>query len=74
MIAASNLYFGYDSAGQHVAAALGIPVVSSSTVSPTSACLARWTPHGPGPVTVLRADRFQDSAALLEAAINALSL
>lgn len=74
MIAASNLYFGYDSAGQHVAAAMGVPVVSVFNGFANERMLARWTPHGPGPVTVLRADQFQDSVALLEAAINALSL
>lgn len=74
MIAASKLYFGYDSAGQHVAAAMGVPVVSVFKGFANERMLARWTPHGPGPVTVLRADQFQDSSSLLEAAVKALSL
>ncbi|MBA3974695.1 MAG: hypothetical protein C0504_10835 [Candidatus Solibacter sp.] len=74
MIAASSLYFGYDSAGQHVAAAMGVPVVSVFKGFANQRMLARWTPHGPGPVTVLRADRFQDSSSLLDAAVKALTL
>lgn len=74
MIASSSLYFGYDSAGQHVAAAMGVPVVSVFKGFANERMLARWTPHGPGPVTVLRADRFTDPALLLDAAIKALSL
>jgi hypothetical protein len=74
MIAASSLYFGYDSAGQHVAAAMGVPVVSVFKGFANERMLARWTPHGPGPVTVLRADQFQDSSSLLETTVKALSL
>ncbi len=74
MIAASSLYFGYDSAGQHVAAALGVPLVSVFKGFASERMLARWSPYGPGPVTVLRADRFVDTENLLTASINALSL
>lgn len=74
MIAASRLYFGYDSAGQHVAAAMGVPVVSVFKGFANERMLARWSPHGPAPVTVLRPDRFPDTAGLLEAAIKALSV
>ncbi len=74
MIAASSLYFGYDSAGQHVAAALGVPLVSVFKGFTSERMLARWSPCGPGPVSVLRADRFHDTESLLTASINALSL
>ncbi len=74
MIAASSLYFGYDSAGQHVAAALGVPLVSVFNGFAGERMLARWSPYGPGPVTVLRADQFHDAQDLLTASINALSL
>lgn len=55
MIAASSLYTGYDSAGQHVAAALGVPLISvfAGFVSPRM--MARWTPDGPGPRSVIPA-------------------
>lgn len=58
MIAASGVYFGYDSAGQHVAAALGVPLVSVFNGFASERMLARWTPEGPGPITILRADGF----------------
>lgn len=74
MIAASSLYFGYDSAGQHVAAALGVPLVTVFKGFTSERMLARWSPCGPGPVTVLRADKFNDGQDLLTATINALSL
>jgi len=74
MIAASKLYFGYDSAGQHVAAAMGVPLVSVFKGFVNERMLARWTPCGPGPVTVLRADRFANDDELLAAAVRALSL
>ncbi|HBY59921.1 MAG TPA: hypothetical protein DEH78_08860, partial [Solibacterales bacterium] len=52
-IAASRLYVGYDSAGQHVAAACGVPLVTvfAGFVSPRM--LNRWQPSGTGPVAVV---------------------
>ena len=43
-IAQSNLYFGYDSAGQHVAAAAGVPLVSVFTGHVSERMFARWRP------------------------------
>ena len=74
MIAASSLYVGYDSAGQHVAAALGVPLVAVFQGFASERTLARWAPEGPGPVTVLRADGFQDVEELLGAARAAIRL
>jgi ADP-heptose:LPS heptosyltransferase len=48
MIAASQLYVGYDSAGQHVAAACGVPLVSIFAGFPTPRFLERWSPKGRG--------------------------
>jgi ADP-heptose:LPS heptosyltransferase len=72
LIAASGLYVGYDSAGQHVAAALGVPLISvfSGFVSPRM--LARWTPEGPGPRTVLPVTADTTPAELLAAVRAAL--
>lgn len=67
LIAASSLYVGYDSAGQHAAAALGVPLVSIFQGFASERMLARWMPESPGPVTVLRADGFQDVNELLGA-------
>jgi len=73
MIAASSLYFGYDSAGQHVAAAMGVPLVTVFKGFVNERMLARWTPYGPGPVTVLRAGSYANAGELLAAAKDALA-
>ncbi len=67
MIAASRLYVGYDSAGQHVAAALGVPLVSIFAGFVSRRMMARWSPDGPGPRTVLAAEPPQASSVLLAA-------
>jgi ADP-heptose:LPS heptosyltransferase len=56
LIAESDVYIGYDSAGQHVAAALGIPTIDIFTGFTSPRMLERWAPHGQGPVEVLRLD------------------
>jgi len=52
-ISHSDLYIGYDSAGQHVAAATGVPLLSvfAGFVSPRM--LARWRPWGRGRIEVI---------------------
>jgi ADP-heptose:LPS heptosyltransferase len=55
LIAASRLYVGYDSAGQHVAAALGVPLISIFTGFPVPRMFHRWKPIG-AHSTVLRVD------------------
>jgi ADP-heptose:LPS heptosyltransferase len=44
IIAASRLYVGYDSAGQHVAAAAGVPLISIFAGFPAPRMFARWRP------------------------------
>lgn len=56
MIATSRLYVGYDSAGQHAAAACGAPLVTVFNGFASDRMLARWSPSGPGPREVVRAD------------------
>jgi ADP-heptose:LPS heptosyltransferase len=46
LVAASSLYVGYDSAGQHVAAACGIPLVSIFAGFVTPRMFHRWKPRG----------------------------
>jgi len=53
-IARSRLYVGYDSAGQHAAAASGVPLVSIFAGYPCERFAARWRPTGTGPVEVIR--------------------
>ncbi|MGA3023181.1 MAG: glycosyltransferase family 9 protein [Bryobacteraceae bacterium] len=56
LIARSRLYVGYDSAGGHVAASCGTPLVSIFAGFVSERMLQRWRPDGPGPVCVIRAD------------------
>jgi ADP-heptose:LPS heptosyltransferase len=58
-ISQSSLYVGYDSAGQHVAAAGHIPLVSVFTGYACDRMLARWRPAGTTShvVTVSQDDR-----------------
>jgi len=56
LIARSSLYVGYDSAGQHVAAAVGVPLISIFRGSVCGRFFERWSPDGPGERAVLRAD------------------
>lgn len=47
LIAASHLYAGYDSAGQHVAAAAGVPLISIFAGFPAPRMFDRWRPTTP---------------------------
>ena len=53
-VAASDAHLGYDSAGQHVAAALGVPTLSAFVAAGGARHARRWAPSGPGPVRVVR--------------------
>jgi len=56
VIAASEFYAGYDSAGQHAAAAAGIPQLCVFRGYACQRALARWRPCGPAPAAVVRAE------------------
>jgi ADP-heptose:LPS heptosyltransferase len=56
IIAASRLYVGYDSAGQHVAAACGVPLVGIFAGFAAPRMFQRWRPTGER-ATVIRVDR-----------------
>jgi hypothetical protein len=56
IIAASRLYVGYDSAGQHVAAASGVPLISIFTGFTSPRMFDRWRPVGER-CAVIRVDR-----------------
>jgi ADP-heptose:LPS heptosyltransferase len=53
-VAASGHYVGYDSAGGHVAAACGIPLVCTFAGAVSDRMFARWRPWGKGQISVLR--------------------
>ena len=56
LIAASRLYVGYDSAGQHVAAAAGVPLISIFAGFPAPRMFDRWRPTTPA-AHVIRVDQ-----------------
>lgn len=64
LIAASKLYVGYDSAGQHVAAACGVPLIDVFAGFPTLRMFERWRPVGPN-CQVIRVDR-PDPAEIIQ--------
>ena len=55
IIAGSRFYVGYDSAGQHVAAAAGVPLISVFAGFPAPRMFTRWRPTGPH-AKVIRVD------------------
>ena len=63
VIAASRMYVGYDSAGQHVAAAARVPLISIFAGFPTPRMFHRWKPEGAG-ARVIRVDRPDPKATL----------
>jgi hypothetical protein len=52
----SRAYVGYDSAGQHVAAAAGVPLTVYFVGAINARFRDRWRPHGPGPIAVVEAE------------------
>ncbi len=56
IIAGAKLYVGYDSAGQHVASACGVPLISVFAGFPAPRMFERWRPTGPN-ARVIRVER-----------------
>ena len=67
VIAGSTLYVGYDSAGQHVAAACGVPLISIFAGFPVPRMFHRWRPSGPH-ATVIRVDQADLARILAQVA------
>jgi ADP-heptose:LPS heptosyltransferase len=67
LIARSRLYVGYDSAGQHVAAACGVPLLTVFAGSVSTRMFERWSPSGPGPIQVVRVHEPNPDKVLVEA-------
>ena len=71
LIAESTVYIGYDSAGQHIAAALGVPTIDIFTGFTSPRMPERWSPYGPAPVHVLVLDAVETySSARLDAIVD----
>ena len=68
----SHLYVGYDSAGGHVAAACGVPMISIFAGFPSERMFQRWRPTGEGKITVFRADQYSGVEPLTKAILRLL--
>ena len=60
----SKLYVGYDSAGGHVAAACGVPMISIFAGAVSDRMFQRWRPSGQGKIAIFRPDQMSVPAAL----------
>lgn len=73
-ISHSDFYLGYDSAGQHVAAASGVPLVVVFSGHASSRFLARWKPESAAGshVIVVEQDSKEDIVQRVAAAVDAI--
>ena len=71
LIAASDLYVGYDSACQHIAAALSVPTIDIFVSPPSDLFSKRWQPHSKASVDVVRAEPSTDDAEALFRVLSA---
>ncbi len=71
LIAQSRLYVGYDSSGQHAAAACAVPLVCIFAGFPCARFFTRWRPTGRGPIEVIRVEN-PDPAAVLQETLQAV--
>lgn len=65
LVAASDLYVGYDSAFQHVAAALSVPVIDIFVNPPNDLFSRRWRPYSTAAVDVVQVGPDADSRETL---------
>jgi ADP-heptose:LPS heptosyltransferase len=63
IVSGAGLYAGYDSAGQHVAAAAGVPLIAVFAGFPAPRMFERWRPAGDR-CQVIRVDRPEVDATL----------
>jgi ADP-heptose:LPS heptosyltransferase len=65
LLSQAQFYAGYDSAGQHAAAACGVPLATIFAGHVSPRMLARWTPSGPASVTVIAVEASEPSEQVL---------
>jgi len=70
IISQCDFYVGYDSAGQHAAAAAGVPLISIFSGAPSERFRQRWTPVGQGSVVRIVTDGMTPEAVLAEIAMK----
>ncbi len=68
-IAGSRLYVGYDSAGQHAAAALRVPLVTVFAGHVSERMFQRWKPTGPGRIETVNAEGLTPEETLRQTLI-----
>jgi len=70
----SRFYVGYDSAGGHVAAACGIPMIGIFAGAACDRMFQRWRPAGPGKTEIIRPEqmRFEELVATFESLLSDL--
>lgn len=73
IISQAAFYAGYDSAGQHAAAACGIPTFSVFAGAPSERFENRWAPKGPGLVRTV-SSRLQSPDDCLRALADAAAM
>jgi len=66
----SDLYVGYDSSGQHIAAACGVPLVSIFAGYPSPRFFSRWRPWGKGKIEVVKVDPEESPLQVLERTVE----
>ena len=71
IIRQAKLYVGYDSAGQHVAAASGVPLVTVFAGFVSDRMFQRWKPWGPGPREIIKVTQ-ESARAVLSDTIGAI--
>jgi len=71
-ISRSDLYVGYDSAGQHVAAACAVPLLSIFAGSPSARFFSRWRPWGKGKMEVIPVAQHTSPIELCSRALKKL--
>ena len=69
-IARSGLYIGYDSAGGHVAAVTGVPLISIFGGFVSERMFRRWRPTGDGSIHVIRAAGPGETLAQVTEAVS----
>jgi ADP-heptose:LPS heptosyltransferase len=68
IVSQSDLYVGYDSAGQHAAAASGVPLISIFAGAPSERFRLRWSPAGHTRIVRIVTDGVPADAVLHEVA------
>ncbi len=70
IVSQCDLYVGYDSAGQHAAAAARVPLISIFAGAPSERFRGRWAASGPGDIVTIAADGLSPDAVLDAVRLN----